>query len=65
MLPPDELNRYPLSDAAGAPINHPGNIALAYESLAEIRGIPLEELAEKVGENFDRLFVISLSPPAA
>jgi TatD DNase family protein len=61
MLPPDELNRHPLSDDAGTPINHPGNIALAYESLAEIRSMPVEDLAKKVGENFDRLFAIS--PP--
>jgi TatD DNase family protein len=59
MLPPDDLNRYPLSDESGRAINHPGNIALAYESLAEIRGVPVEAMAKQVGENFDRLFGVS------
>jgi len=56
MLPPDALNRHPLSDEVGAPINHPANIALAYESLAKIRGIEVGELAHLVEENFNRLF---------
>jgi len=56
MLPPDDLNRHPLSDEAGTPINHPGNIALAYESLARIRGTEVEKLAERVAENFTRFF---------
>jgi TatD DNase family protein len=59
MLPPSDLNQHPLADETGKPINHPGNIALAYESLAEIRGMRVEELAAHVGENFKRLFVIS------
>jgi TatD DNase family protein len=59
MLPPDELNRYPLSDESGRAINHPGNIALAHESLAEIRGMSVEALAKQVGENFDCLFGVS------
>ena len=63
MLPPDALNRWPLTDGAGKPMNHPANIALAYESLAQIRGITVEELAAQVGENFDRLF-ISIAQPA-
>jgi TatD DNase family protein len=56
MLPPDALNRHPLSDEAGTPINHPANIALAYESLAKIRDMPLPELAAHITCNFDRLF---------
>jgi TatD DNase family protein len=56
MLPPDDLNRFVLSDETGAPINHPANIALAYDSLAQIRAMPVGELAEQVGENFSRLF---------
>jgi len=56
MLPPEDLNRYPLLDATGTPVNHPGNIALAYESLAEIRDVAVAELAARVAENFRRLF---------
>jgi TatD DNase family protein len=52
MSPPDDRNRYPL----GKDLNHPGNIALAYDGLAEIRELPVEELAQQVEENFARLF---------
>ncbi len=45
-----------IRDEAGAPLNHPANIGLAYAGLANIRGIPVEELAESVAENFARLF---------
>jgi TatD DNase family protein len=56
LSPPDDLNPRPLSDASGNPINHPANIALAYESLAALRGMRAEELAQIVEENFARLF---------
>lgn len=52
MCPPEDKNRYPL----GKDVNHPGNIALAYEGLAEIRGVEVEELARTVEKNFARLF---------
>jgi len=55
MLPPADLNRYPLLNA-GTPVNHPGNIVLAYESLAEIRDVAVAESAARVAENFRRLF---------
>jgi TatD DNase family protein len=55
-LPP-ERDRYPLPEAPeGERVNHPGNIAPAYEGLAELRGIELDELAASVEENFRRLF---------
>jgi TatD DNase family protein len=55
-LPP-ELDRYPLPQTADAePVNHPGNIAVAYEGLAKLRGMEIEELARAVEENFWRLF---------
>ena len=39
------------------PINHPANIALqAYHALAEIRGVPLEVLANQVAKNFERFY---------
>ena len=56
LRPPDEHNTHPLHDIAGEPINHPANLALAYEALADIRGVPVETLAEQVEENFVRLF---------
>jgi TatD DNase family protein len=55
-LPP-ELDRHPLPrDAGGEPVNHPGNLVVAYEGLARLRGMPLAELADAVAENYARLF---------
>jgi TatD DNase family protein len=55
--PPEELNRFPLTgNADGAGINHPANIAVAYEQLATLRGLSLEALATQVELNFQRLF---------
>lgn len=56
LRPPDERNPRPLTAPDGAAINHPANIDLAYATLAELRGIPIEELATIVAENFARLF---------
>ncbi len=56
LRPPDERNVRPLADTTGAPINHPANIATAYEGLAEIRGVEVEALTETVAANFARLF---------
>lgn len=56
--PPPELNRYPLgSSPDGSVINHPANLIVAYEALAELRGMPLAALAAQVEENFRRLFL--------
>ncbi len=52
MAPPEALNPYPLSGGA----NHPANIAMAYEYLALLRGITLEELLSQVRANFNQLF---------
>ena len=55
--PPPELNRFPLGVGPdGSAVNHPANIVVAYEALAELRGISLEELAAQVEINFGRLF---------
>jgi TatD DNase family protein len=56
MWPPDELNEHPLHDPEGKPLNHPRNLQLSYRKLAEIRGMPVEELALQLEENFRRLF---------
>lgn len=56
--PPATLNRYPLPPAADGPeVNHPANIAVAYEQLATLRGVPVESLADHVEQNFQRLFL--------
>ena len=54
---PDGMIRYPLPPAPGGePVNHPANLGVAYEGLAELRGLALEELARIVEANFHRLF---------
>jgi TatD DNase family protein len=56
--PPPDRNRFPLPEGAdGTAINHPGNIAVAYEALAQLRGVALESLAAEVERNFTRLFL--------
>ena len=56
LRPPDERNALPMQDADGQPLNNPANIAVAYAALAELRGMPVEELTVQVAENFARLF---------
>jgi len=56
-LLPDARNRHPLTDAAsGQPLNHPANLAAVYEFAAELFGEPVESLADRVEENFLRVF---------
>ena len=56
--PPPDRNRFPLGDGRDdTAINHPGNIVVAYEALAELRGVALESLAGQVERNFTRLFL--------
>lgn len=55
--PAGDRNRFPLPPAAdGSPVNHPANIVVAYEALAELRGVSLELLAPQLEQNFRRLF---------
>ena len=55
--PPDHLNRFPLPPAAdGSAVNHPANIAVAYEQLAALRGVSFDALASTVEANFLKLF---------
>lgn len=57
MAPPDEYNRHPLpAEPDGRVLNHPANLAVAYEELARLRGLPLESLCALVENNFHRLF---------
>lgn len=57
MLPPPEANENALADAlTGAPLNHPLNLTMAYAALAELREMPVDELAGHVEANFVRVF---------
>ncbi len=57
MAPPPESNAHPLHDpGTGAILNHPSNLTVAYQALAELRGIPVDDLAFLVEQNFLRIF---------
>jgi len=45
-------------DDAGRPlnVNHPGNIQLVYSGMAQLLGLSRDELAERMRDNFMRLF---------
>jgi TatD DNase family protein len=56
-LLPNELARFPLAAAgSGKPLNHPANLGVVYEFMAGLLSEPLERLARRVEENFQRLF---------
>lgn len=59
---PTELVRYPLADDdRGKPVNHPANLGVIYEQVAEWLGEPMGQLAERLEANFHRLFAPVLS----
>ena len=54
---PKEREEYPLTDEkSGKPINHPANLGAVYRFAAELLGEPIESLARRVEENFQRVF---------
>ncbi len=53
MLPPAVPGVRLLADGT---LNSPANLEFCYRGLAELRAMPVEELAGQVGENFARLF---------
>lgn len=55
MCPPEGENPNPLL-FEGRMLNHPANLEVAYGALAELRGLPVEELSGVVEANFLRLF---------
>lgn len=56
-LLPEAANAHPLADArTGKPLNHPANLPAIYQFMADLRGVPLAELAAQVEQNFERLF---------
>ncbi len=57
MPPPVERMRHPLPPAAdGALLTHPAEIETVFHALAGLRGMPPDELADRLAENFRRLF---------
>jgi TatD DNase family protein len=54
--PPAERNLHMLTAADGNAINHPANLRLSLNTLAEIRGMAPEALAALTGVNWLRLF---------
>jgi TatD DNase family protein len=56
-LLPAERIQYPLTDSAtGKAINNPANLGAVYRFAGELLGEPVAPLAERVEENFRRLF---------
>jgi len=55
-LMPEALNRHPISDAAGHALNHPANLPVIYDFMAQLRGVAGAALERQVEENFIRLF---------
>jgi TatD DNase family protein len=55
-LLPTERVLYPMFNADGKPINHPGNLRAVYDLAAELLQEPVETVAKQVEENFTRLF---------
>lgn len=56
MHPPPELNPHPLTDAAGKTLNHPANLGVSYDLIAQQHRITHEAAEEAVATNFARLF---------
>ena len=56
-LLPEARVRYPLQEAgSGKALNHPANLGAVYAFAAELLGVPLPALAERVEANFLRVF---------
>lgn len=56
---PEALETHPLSGESGEPVNHPANLAAIYDGLATLLGLPVDQLAIQVEENFARFFELS------
>ncbi len=56
MWPPDELNPHPLHSAEGSALNHPANLSVSYDLLAQVRSMPVDELQGVIAANYNALF---------
>jgi TatD DNase family protein len=56
MWPPDRLNPYPLLSATGTTLNHPANLRVSYELLAQARDLSVEEMQDIIAANYHALF---------
>ncbi|MCF7784667.1 MAG: TatD family hydrolase [Prosthecobacter sp.] len=56
MWPPEELNPHPLHSADGKAINHPANLRVSYDLLAQVRGMEVAELEKVIATNYNALF---------
>jgi len=61
MVPPETVCRFPLVGRDGNRLHHPAELLTAYQWIAELKGIDLDQLAPVVEENFRRLFGVRLS----
>ncbi len=59
MLLPPEKERFSIGTKER--LNHPGNLVVAYQALAALRGISEDELQHQVEKNFLRLFGSAMS----
>ena len=57
-LPPGKV-LHPLTDLNDNPLNHPANLPAVYDGLAEFLGEATVSLAERVQQNFQKIFVES------
>jgi TatD DNase family protein len=53
---PADLVRYPLPNDESRSVNHPANLGVVYEKLAEWLSEPMEAFAQRIEANFLRLF---------
>lgn len=55
MWPPADLNPHPL-EHEGKELNHPANLEVSYQLLAQVREMDVESLTLQIAENYRRLF---------
>lgn len=60
MWPPPELNPHPLQ-FEGKDLNHPLNLSVSYDLLAQVRQIDRSVLVDQIAQNYQRLFGSPLS----
>lgn len=56
MWPPDELNPHPLQSADGKTLNHPANLQVSYELLAQVHGLQVAQMQTSITANYRAIF---------